>query len=74
MKQLQYVGIYKDGGSTSWKDSSGQKYWLNNKFGDKHKNNRGKLFLGNIDDKDPKLAEGHYCLTMRKNGTHYIFQ
>jgi hypothetical protein len=69
MKLLIHTGTYKDGGSTSWKhQSSGEKYWLNNKRNDK---NKGKLFMGNINDKNPKLAKGHYYLS----GEHtYIYQ
>lgn len=74
MKQLTHIGTYKDGGSKSFKDSSGQEYWLNNKFGDKHKNNRGKLFKGNINNKNPQLAVGHFCLNFGKNQPEYIFQ
>jgi len=74
MKQLRCTGTYKDGGSTSWKDSSGQEYWLCNKMGEKYVRMKGKLFIGSINNKVHKLAEGHFSLNMGKKPTHYIFQ
>ena len=72
MKKLKCTGRYKDGGSTSWIHlSSGEKYWLNNKINDL---NKGKLLIGNINDKNPKLAIGHFCLNMDKKPDLYIFQ
>jgi len=71
MKILKCTGIYKDGGSRSYIDNNGQKYWLNNQF--KHKD-KGKLFLGNINDKEPILAKGHFCLKNLNKEDIYIFQ
>lgn len=62
MTKLHQTSKYKDGGSIGLQDKSGKKYWLCRKFGEKNKHRYNKLFVGDINDENPKLAEGEFQL------------
>ncbi len=59
MIKLYPRAIYKDGGSISYIDDENNKYWLNNKI---RSINKGKLYKGDINDKNPQLAIGEFEL------------
>lgn len=60
--KLTPTEIYKDGGSISYVDKKGNKYWRNFKFRDKYKKNYTKLYKGDINSKNPELASGQFLL------------
>lgn len=65
-KTLTPTGMYKDGGSVSYIDEKGNKYWRSFKFGERNKWRYKKLFKGDINDKLPELAEGTFILLSKK--------
>ena len=60
MIKLTHSGTYKDGGSKRFVGKDGQQYWQCFSIGDEK--NKGKLFIGNINDKPWKLAVGEFAL------------
>lgn len=59
---LTPIDKYKDGGSISYRDKNGNRYWRSFKFGERNKWRYKKLFKGDINDKIPELAEGKFTL------------
>ena len=66
MINLRHTGTYKDGGSKSYKDDKGNEYWFSNKFGEKYREIRYKLFKGNINATPWELARGIFILDNKK--------
>lgn len=58
---LTVTGKYKDGGSYSLEDSKGQKYWQDNKI---RSLNKGVIFEGDINSKNPKRAKGNFLIDL----------
>lgn len=63
---LTPTNVYRDGGSISYVDEQGNKYWRSFKFGERNKWRYKKLFKGNINDELPELAEGTFTLLSKK--------
>lgn len=59
MITLTLTGIYKDGGSKSFIDAKGRHYWRCFGINDPDK---GKVFMGSINDMPRKLAIGTFHL------------
>jgi len=62
MIRLRNTGRYKDGGSTSYKDKSGNQYWLNRKIGSRGTSEYGVLYEGNINNRIKIKAVGLFSL------------
>lgn len=62
-QKLIHTGTYKDGGSKSFRDKDGNKYWLSFKFGEKNKDIYGKLFIGDINNEKRILVKGIFIIT-----------
>lgn len=55
--ELTGISTYKDGGSVSYKGNDGKKYWRSYKISHKNTPNYGRIFEGNINNKNPKIAK-----------------
>ncbi len=60
--QLTERGRFKDGGSISYIGSDGNKYWRDYKIKSKREGNQGKLYIGDINNKTPKLTKGLFTI------------
>lgn len=61
--ELYYKGTYKDGGSKSCRDHKGKSYWRDFSISSKKNPSKyGKLYEGDINDKNPKLAKGNFII------------
>lgn len=62
---LKYKSSYKDGGSKSYIDKDDNEYWVDFSINSKYRGTYGKLYKGNINNKNPILAKGKFILEER---------
>lgn len=60
--ELTHLSTCKDGGSKSFKGSDGKNYWQCFACGKQYKENYGKLFCGDKNDKTYILARGLFVI------------
>lgn len=63
--KLKLAAMTLDGGSKTFADNKGQLYWQC--FEINNEKDKGKLFIGNINDKPHKLASGTFKLIDRES-------
>lgn len=61
-KKLKQTGIYRDGGSRSYKDEDGASYFIHFTFNKDGSNHYKKLYAGNINYKPLVLADGEFVI------------
>lgn len=60
------TGHHKDGGTITYEDQLGNKYWKNYKIGEKKTFHYGKLLRGDFRNKDRVLAVGSFYIENTK--------
>lgn len=65
MIKLRCTGVYKDGGSKSYRDKDNNEYWQDFSIKSKRDGLEGRLYKGNKNDKNSKLAKGEFILEER---------